>query len=415
MKRNCYTIQVGDHTLNDFEFIVGPMAIISTPSPPRKPESFIAACFEGGATPITAPREADIETYLNDIIAIKSSMQDCYIGANIFAPWNIAADFIGAMTQEKSLLPDFIDINAIELNFKAIMPLLHTIKKPIYLGFNQPISIYTFSKYLQTPEYSFLVDRIADGRLKLYLPQSQGGGHLPILMEEQANQDWTSTLIEEVQKINEQFNITVPFIIEKGMLTVDDFVQVIQKYAQYPGFSGVRFASLLELTHASALSDIAKEYLADIIKNNRRDMMIPIRSVIGASKTANGKNVRGGVITYVVATRLARKINEVQCAGDQFPKFSRPYKWDALFYQIETAKKSGRTNVCGKCIPKCPKEYCELGAGWESANENCSIEASLFHISPKVFDIDPVYINAPTEFVVSDTIKKILAHFNGGH
>lgn len=411
MIRNSYTLKVGDTTLSDFEFIAGPMAAISIPQPPRKPETFLAACFEGGATPIMAPRDADLKLYLQDMITIKKSMQDCYIGANIFAPWEIAADFIKKMGKHAQSLPDFIDINAIELNFDEIMPLLKNIESPIYLGFNQPISIYTFRKFLRSKEYAFLVDRIADRKLKFYLPQGFGGGHLPILKAEQAKQDWTSGLIEEVLGLNEEFNVTVPFIVEKGMLTKDDFVSVILKYADYPGFCGVRFASLLELTEASGLSTTSKTFLADIINNDRRDMLIPIRSVIGAGKPGKSKNVRGGVITYVAATKLAKKIHEIQCAGDDFPKFSRPYNSEALILQLETGKKSGKKNICGKCITKCPREYCELGGAWEAINENGDLDASLLHISPRVFDIDPEYINAPTAFVVKDIINKVTAHF----
>lgn len=412
MQRNSYTIQVEDKTLEDFEFIAGPMAAISIPQPPRAPETFISACFRGGATPITAPRDADLELYMQDALAIKKNLMDCYIGANIFAPWGIAAGFIKAMGKQKDPLPDFIDINAIELNFEEIMPLLKEVEKPIYLGFNQPISIYTFKKYLQTREYSYLVDRMAEGKLKLYLPQNHGGGHLPILKEEQAQLDWTADLLQEVLTMGKEFNLTVPFIVEKGMLSVDDFVGVIRKYAEYPGFSGVRFASLLELTQDSGLNRSSKDFLVDMLKNNRREMIIPIRSVIGANKIQKSKRVRGGVISYVAATKLAKKIHEVQSDGAGFPKFSRPYRLDAIITQIETAKKNNRVNICERCIPKCPKEYCELGAAWESVVADGSVDTSLLHISPRIFDIDPEYIDAPTDFVVRDTITKVLAHFN---
>lgn len=412
MKKNSYTIQVNNIRIDDFEFISGPMAAISVPQPPLKPESFIVDCFEGGATPIIAPRDPDLNLYLKDLIAIKKSMQDCYIGANIFAPWGIAAGFIEAMGKQDAILPDFIDINAIELNFEAILPLLKNVKTPIYLGFNQPISIYTFRKRLQTKTYSYLIDRIADGRLKLYLPQGHGGGHLPILKKEQSRQDWTTGLLKEVIDMGNELNLTVPFIVEKGMVTVEDFVNVIQKYAQYPGFSGVRFASLLEMTQTSGLSDASKAFLADIVKNNRREMLIPIRSIIGASKGSKGKTVRGGVITYVAATELAKKVFEVQSSGNDFPVFSRPYKPDALLLQVDTAKRSGRTDLCGKCISGCPQEYCELGGAWESIDANGDLNAALLHISPKIFNIDPNYINAPTDFVVRDTIRKVLAQFN---
>ncbi len=412
MKKNRYTLQVDGRVLKDFEFIVGPMAAISIPQPPEVPEAFVAACFKGGATPIIAPRDADLELYMQDAIAIKKSLIDCYIGANIFAPWSIAAGFIHAMGRQKERLPDFIDINAIELNFEEILPLLKGVERPIYLGFNQPISIYTFKKHIQTSKYSYLVDRIAAGELKLYLPQNHGGGHLPILKKEQARLDWTGDLLEEVLMMGKELNVTVPFIIEKGMLTVDDFVAVIRKYAKYPGFSGVRFASLLELTQASGLNRRSKDFLADMIRNKRRDMMIPIRSVIGANKMPKAKRVRGGVISYVAATKLARKINEVQSDGEDFPKYSRPYKVDAIITQLETLKKNNRTNICEKCLPKCPKEYCELGAAWESVIADGDLDASLLHISPRIFDIDPKYIHAPTDFVVKDTITKVLAHFN---
>lgn len=412
MKKNSYSIRVGDITLENFEFIAGPMAAISIPQPPRKPETFIAACFKGGATPIIAPRDADLDIYLQDVITIKKRMPDSFIGANIFAPWGIAANFIKAMSQQEEILPDFIDINAIELNFNEIMPLLKEIRKPIYLGINQPISIYTFKKYLQKKEYAYLIDKIALGTLKLYLPQSYGGGHLPILKKEQTNQDWTASLLDEVLAINEEYKLTTRFIVEKGMLTVDDFVQVIQKYSQYPGFSGVRFASLLELTRESGLNDSAKAFLADIVQHQKRDMLIPIRSVIGASKPSRGRVVRGGVITFVAATALAQKIHNVQCAGEDFPKFSRPYKVDALLHQVGTVKKrEQRTDICGKCIRNCPQEYCELGAAWESVIESGDIDAALMHISPRILEIDPAYIGAPTDVVVRDTIQNVLQRF----
>ena len=118
------------------------------------------------------------------------------------------------------------------------------------------------------------------------------------------------------------------------------------------------------------------------------------------------------MITYVAATKLAKKVHDIQCAGDDFPKFSRPYNSEALSLQLETGKKSGKTNICGKCIAKCPREYCELGGAWESISEKGDLDASLLHISPRVFDIDPAYIQAPTEFVIKDIITKVTAHFS---
>lgn len=411
MRKNAYDITVDGKTLKGFEFISGPMAAISIPQPPRQPEEFIESCFEGGATPIIAPRDPELSLYLDEIKKIKKRMSDCYIGANIFAPWWIAPGFIEKIPKLGKYKPDFVDINAIELNFAEIMPLLKKIELPLYIGINQPISVYTFKKYMFQKEYSYLIDRIKEGKIKFYLPQSHGGGHLPILKKEQENTNWTEGLLDEVLAIGKEIDTTIPFIVEKGMLTVDDFVNVIRKYSSYPGFSGVRFASVLELTKESGLNEKSKELLTDVVKNKRTDMMIPIRSVIGGSKSANKKTVRGGVISYVVATELARKINEVQCGEEDFPRFSRKYSMDALRTQIQTAKKAKRKNICKKCIIKCPKEYCELGGAFESVENNGDLNVSLIHVTPKIFDIDPAYIGASATFVISDLIEKVLGHF----
>ena len=405
MIKHSYNITVRGRTLKDFEFIVGPMIMLSIPQPPRQPEEFIFAAFNGGATPIAAPREIEGDTYLADMRIIRRKMEDRYFGANIFAVWKIAYKIIKGFNKLGADSPDFLDINGIELYFPELLLLLKDVTVPIYLGITQPISIYTFKKFLLQKEYSFLLNRIESGTLKLYLPNNRGGGHLPVLMKKQEKINWIDALIKEVMDIEKAIKMPIPFIIEKGLMTVDDFVNTIVKYSQYPSFSGIRFASILEMTKESGLNQASKMLLTKIVTENKKEMIIPIHSCVAASKYKNGMKVRGGLIIYVVATKIARMIHEIQCNGKDFPQYSRLYNPMVLVNQAITTSR----RVCHLCNDSCPMEFCEIKGSWDSTSLDGSIDDALIFISPRIFEIDPRYINASATFVVQDLIQQTLS------
>jgi len=420
MQKNSYVINVNGRQLNDFEFIVGPMAAVSIPLPPRAPEEFIMSAFKGGATPIIAPREPDASVYIKDIQQIRSRMKGNYIGANVFGLWKIFGEFLDRFNalEEKT---DFLDINGIEFDFKNLIPLLKTVdvNLPLYLGLNQPISVYTFRKYLDDRNFSFLLERLERGTLKLYLPQNRGGGHLPILKKNQEGGDWAGDLIKEVVAIEEEIKLPVPFIVEKGMLTVDDFVETISRYSVYPNFCGVRFASLMEISRESGLSKASKDLLASIIRNKRSDMILPTRSIMANTRNKKAGKVKGGSIAYAVATPIVKKIYELQCDGDDFPKYSRPYKPDVLKHQISELKRlsdlfEGKS-LCRSCFKNCPMEYCEMKGAWDGVSDMGNTDDAIIHVSPNIINADQTYINAPADFIIRDLIGKVLSRLNSGN
>lgn len=407
MKRNTYDFTVKGHTIKNFEFIAGPMAGISIPHPPRPPHEFLMGAFNGGATPIAAITHLEPDIYINSIKQVKALMGDRYFGANMFAPWASTVEFIKKFNQLGDESPSFLDLNAIELNYENIMPLLKDVDKelPLYLGINQPISVYTFKKYLLNKEYAFLIERIESGKLKLYFPNSQGGGHLPILAKEDAEKNWVDEMLKELHSLEEEIHMTIPFIVEKGMMTVDDFVNTIVRYGVYPSFSGVRFASCLEVTTESGLNATSKALITKAVKEQNKKMIIPVRSNIGAKKFKKGRRVRGGVITYMLATEIAKIVHEIQCEDEDFPKYNRTYNPTAIIDQAESTEEP---RPCRLCIKDCPKEFCEVKGAFDSVVEDGNINLALILISPKIFQIDPAYLNASVTFVVQDIIQKTL-------
>ena len=411
MIKNTYDITVKGKTLRDFEFIVGPMAAISVPLPPRQPEEFVLGSFNGGATPIVAPRDVEVDTYIEDIRKIKGKMEDRYFGVNVLGLWQIAPDFIKEFNKLGDDSPDFLDVNAVELKFDTILPLLKDVKVPITMGISQPLSVYAFKKLLLKKEYSFLIDRFKAGTLKLFLPRNRGGGHLPILMKKHDKLNWLDDLIQEAMSLEKAINTPVPFVVEKDMMTVDDFVNTIVKYSRYPSFSGIRFASNLELTKESGLSSAAKELLTTIVREQKRDMIIPIHSIIGNSRFKKGMQVKGGVFIHVVATRIARMIYGIQCDGKDSPQFSRTYNPAVLVYQ---ASKSER-RACHLCFDGCSQEYCEAKGSYDSVCPDSDVDDALIIVSPRIFEIDQRYIDASVDFVVRDLIEQTLLRIRHEH
>jgi len=301
--------------------------------------------------------------------------------------------------------PDFLDLNAVEHRFDTILPLLKDVQLPVSMGIYQPLSICSLKELLLRKKYSFLVERFRAGTLKLFLPRNRGGGHLPILMKSHEKLDWLDQLIREAMNLGEAINAPVPFIIEKDMMTANDFVNTIVEYSQYPSFSGIRFASNLLLTEESGLSVASKKLLSKIVREQKKDMIIPIRSIIGNSKFKKGTKVRGGAFLYVVATRIANTIYEIQCGGEDFPRFSRTCDPAVLWYQ---ASKSEKT-VCHLCFDNCPKEYCEAKGSHDSVCPDSDVDDALIIVSPRIFEIDERYIGASVTFVVQDLIEQTLS------
>jgi hypothetical protein len=405
MKRNTYDITVAGRKLKGFEFIVGPMAGLSIPQPPRAVEDFILGAFEGGATPIVGHRDIEVDKVIADIRQIKRKMVGRYFGVNVLGVWKMAPKFISKFNELGDDSPDFLDVNGVELYFDAILPLLKDVKVPITLGIHQPVSIHGLKKELLKGRYAFLIERIQAGTLRLCLPQGKGGGHLPILIKRCEKLDWLSALLEEVQQLEAAIGSPVPFIVEKGMTTVDDFVRTIVEYSRYESFSGVRFASNLELTRESGLNVASKLLLTEIVKEQKRDMIIPIRSVIANSKFKGGMRVRGGLIVYVVATRIAGMIHKIQCEHSDFPRLSRTYNPTVLVYQAG----KDRRRVCHLCFQNCPLEYCELKGAHDAVSPDSDVDDALIIVSPRIIDMDQRYIGAPVSFVVHDLIEKTLA------
>lgn len=413
MKKNTRSFTVNNKLIENFEFIVGPMAGVSIPHPPRDPEEFIIGAYNGGAIPIAGINHLDTDIYFEDIKRIKSKMADRYFGANILAFWHCAGEFIerfGALNDEES--PPFIDINGIDLNIEGLLPLLKNIsdKRDIYLGFYLPISLYNFKKQLKRKENAFLLDRFEAGTLKLYIPNNFGGGHLPILKKEQLDVPWADELLHEIIGIEEEFNISIPFIVEKGMMTVDDFVQTISKYSAYPNFTGVRFASNLELTKESGLNDDTKKFITDIVRNKRDDMIIPIRGCSGTNKFKRGTRVRGGIIIWVAATPLALEVHNMQCDGEDFPKYNRTYSSALHKRQLSDISSEDRKTFCHLCLrEKCPREYCEVRGAFEAVFSEGTLDNAIIGVSPRIINLDPNYIDAPVSFVVEDIIEKTIS------
>ena len=121
--------------------------------------------------------------------------------------------------------------------------------------------------------------------------------------------------------------------------------------------------------------------------------------------------VRGGVFTYVVATRIARMIHEIQCDGEDYPQFSRTYNPAVLVYQ---ASKNER-RVCHLCLDGCPQEYCELKGSYDSVCPDSHVDDALIIVSPRIFEIDQRYIGAPVAFVVHDLIEQTLLRIRDKH
>lgn len=405
MKRNTYDITVAGRQLKGFEFIVGPMAGLSIPQPPRPVEDFILGSFEGGATPIVGHRHIEIDKAIADVRQIKRKMAGRYFGANILGLWKTAPYFISKFNELGDDSPNFLDVNAAELYFDAILPLLKDVKVPILLGIYQPVSIHKLKKELLRGRYPFLIERIQAGTLRLCLPQNKGGGHLPILTKREEKLDWLGALLRELEELEAAIGLPVPFVITKGMTTVDDFVRTIVEYSRYESFSGVRFASNLELTRESGLSVASKRLLAEIVRQQKRDMIIPIRGVIGNSKFKGGMRVRGGLIVYVVATRIARMIHQNQCECSDFPRLSRTYNPAVLVYQAG----KDRRRVCHLCYENCPREYCEVKGAHDAVSPDSDIEDALIIVSPGIIDMDQRYIDATVSFVVRDLIEQTLA------
>lgn len=408
MKRNTYDITVAGRQLKGFEFIVGPMAGLSIPQPPRPVEDFILGSFEGGATPIVGHRHLEVDKAIEDIRKIKERMAGRYFGANIFCISKTAPYFIRKFNELGNDSPNFLDINAAELYFDTILPLLEDVKVPILLGIYQPVSIHWLKKELLRGRFPFLIERIRVGALRLCLPQNKGGGHLPILTKGHEKLDWLGALLRELEELETAIGLPVPFVITKGMTTVDDFVRTIVEYSRYESFSGVRFASILELTRESGLNPESKRLLAEIVQQQKRDMIIPIRGVIGNSKFKGGTRVRGGLIVYVVANRIAKMIHQIQCEGSDFPQLSRTYNPAVLVYQAG----KDRRRVCHLCYENCPHEYCEIKGIDVAVSPDNDIEDALIIVSPRIIDMDQQYIDAPVSFVVSDLIKQTLARLN---
>ena len=405
MTRNTYDIAVNGRTLRDFEFIVGPMIGISMSHFPRQPEEFILGSFSGGATPIAAPRDVDIDRYIEDIKRIRERMQERCFGANVLGLWVTAPDFIKEFSKLGDDGPEFLDLGAVDLDLDTILPLLKDVRVPISMSISQPTSVYTLRKLLLRNEYSFLVDRFGSGTLRLGLQRNKGGGHLPILLRKHEELNWLDLLIGEVMDLGKAIDLPIPFVVEKGMMTVDDFVDTIVEYSQYPGFTGIRFASNLQLTKESGLAPASKELLSTVVWEQRRDMIIPIRSVIANTKSNKGMKVRGGLIMHVVGTRIARMIHEIQCGGRDFPRFSRISDQSVLQYQ---AGKDER-RVCGLCFRGCPMEYCEVKGSYDAVCPDSDVDDALIIVSPKIFEIDQRYIGAPVSFVVHDLIEQTLS------
>ena len=405
MKRNTYDITVAGRQLKGFEFIVGPMAGLSIPQPPRPVEDFILGSFEGGATPIVGHRHIEVDKALEDVRQIKRKMAGRYFGANIFCISKTAPYFITKFNELGDDSPNFLDINAAELYFDTILPLLKDVKVPILLGIYQPVSIHWLKKELLRGRYPFLIDRIQAGALRLCLPQNKGGGHLPILTKGHEKLDWLGALLRELEELETAIGLPVPFVITKGMTTVDDFVRTIVEYSRYESFSGVRFASNLELTRESGLNAGSKRLLAEIVRQQKRDMIIPIRGVIGNSKFKEGTRVRGGLIVYVVANRIAKMIQQIQCEGSDFPQLSRTYNPAVLVYQAG----KDRRRVCHLCYENCPREYCEIKGVHDAVSPDSDVDDALIIVSPRIIDIDHRYVGAPVSFVVRDLIEQTLA------
>jgi len=408
MIRNTYDIAVNGRTLRDFEFIVGPMIGVSMPHSPRQPEEFVLGSFCGGGTPIVAPRDIEVSQYIEDIARIRRRMEDRCFGANVLGMLQMAPDFIKEFSKLGDDGPEFLDLSAIELDFDTILPLLKDVRVPISMGIYQPSSVLTFQKLLLRKEYSFLIDRLRSGALRLSLPRNKGGGHLPILLRKHEKLNWLDNLIREVMDLGEAIDTPIPFIVEKGMMTVDDFVDTIIEYSQYPGFAGLRFASNLLLTKESGLAPASKELLAKVVREQRRDMIIPIRSFIANTKFNKGMNVRGGLVIYVVGTRIAKMIHEIQCGGRDFPQFSRTYNPAVLVHQATSIER----RVCHLCSNECPLEYCEVKGSYDAVCPDSDVDDALIIVSPTILDIDQSYIDAPVGSVVQDLIKQTLSRIH---
>jgi hypothetical protein len=409
MKKNSYDITVHGRTIRDFEFIAGPLAALTIPQPPRKPEEFILGAFEGGATPIAGISHLEPDTYIADLKKIKARLGDAYFGANMFAPWTSTLEFIEKFCHLGDESPSFLDLNAIEINYTGILPLLANVPLsiPIYLGINQPFSVYTFRKLLADKAYAFMLERIAAGQLKLYFPNNFGGGHLPILQRNQEQTDWLGALIQELQGLEQEFKLTIPFIVEKGMMTVTDFVNTIVRYAAYPSFAGIRFGSCLLVSKECGLNQGCKDLLATIIRSKKTDRIIPIRSnIIGSKKFKKGRRVRGGVVSYVLATEIAKTIHEIQSEGEDFPQFNRAYNPTVLVEQATTVPDH---RICQLCVKDCPREFCEVKGAYDAAAADGDVNQAIVLVSPRIVDIDERYIGAPISFMMQDMIGQTLA------
>lgn len=406
MKRNTYTVEVNDTIIENFEFIIGPMLGINISPPPFKPEAFIESCFNGGATPIGGCKSLEVDENIQLTREMVRGMEDKYFGINLLCLWKNAAEFLHKFNQLGDESPGFIDFNAIEMVFEDFIPLIKDIKVPIHIGIHHPISIYTFKKHLLKKENSFLLDRIASKTLTLYLPRNVGGGHLPAITRRQLETNGLDDLLRELCAIEEEIKMPIPFIVEKGMMNVSDFTDVITEYSHYPSFTGVRFASNMLLSNETALNPALRSLIKDIISRQDADMIIPIRSQLAAVR--KGTKVRGGVLTHVVATKIMKKLHEIQCEGQDFPKMSRSYNPEILKHQAETTN-SVQKKQCKNCHKDCAQEICGVQLSWHTLEKEGILDESTLTLSPKILQLDPDYIDAPAEYIVDDIITKTLA------